>query len=547
MPKFLLYNQGRNRDLNAQKPLASHIKVTRIGAESGLSVPSTNSMPMSTQSLSSGRARQRGAMTILTVFIVLMALGAFGVLGLGQVVWEREEVQRIADLAAKAAASDINNASQGFQAARDYAERNGLDTTTDEITINCNVRGTDTLLPANACGRSVLVRVDRSVAAAFVGSKPVFAVAEATVTPVISGLVGTNLLSVNLNGGALSPLLAEIGVKLNLNVIGFPQLLGSDLQVDLQQLAQSLGVVGSDSGLDLNALLNESVSARELFTAAIDTTGYNGPGLGSMNDPVLNQEFSLGDIFSADQAIAADIPGASVRLGNLAFAATLSAASLLPAGTLQINLGDTVRVTILEPPQLFVAVKSDEAGAILASARSEQIRLTTKLNGVVDLAVTIGGGEVDIRDIECRLPQSSSAVLSDVRSSAVNVVLDVPSLPSLGGLLGPGIDPAPIPASLSVQSASSIRFEGYPDPTLEGRYSFEAQQGLPNLLSQINLGVSVLNPILTVLGVNSPVNVALGLVGARLDSVLDLLGLGVNEVVIQVDNMDCFNTAVLTR
>lgn len=182
-------------------------------------------------------------MTILTVFIVLMALGAFGVLGLGQVVWEREEVQRIADLAAKAAASDIDNAPQGFQAARDYAERNGLDTATDEITINCNVRGTDTLLPANACGRSVLVRVDRNVPAAFLGTKPVFAVAEATVTPVISGLVGTNLLSANLNGGALSPLLAQIGVKLNLNVIGFPELLGSDLQVDLQQLAQSLALL----------------------------------------------------------------------------------------------------------------------------------------------------------------------------------------------------------------------------------------------------------------------------------------------------------------
>ena len=46
-------------------------------------------------------------MTILTVFIVLMSIGALGVLGLGQIVWEREEVQRIADLAAKAAASDI--------------------------------------------------------------------------------------------------------------------------------------------------------------------------------------------------------------------------------------------------------------------------------------------------------------------------------------------------------------------------------------------------------------------------------------------------------
>ncbi|KJR44089.1 hypothetical protein MCHI_000011, partial [Candidatus Magnetoovum chiemensis] len=60
-------------------------------------------------------------MTILTVFIMLMTVGALAVLGLGQVVWEKEEVQRIADLAAKAAASDIGNAPQGFTAAVDYA------------------------------------------------------------------------------------------------------------------------------------------------------------------------------------------------------------------------------------------------------------------------------------------------------------------------------------------------------------------------------------------------------------------------------------------
>jgi len=47
--------------------------------------------------------------------------------------------------------------------------------------------------------------------------------------------------------------------------------------------------------------------------------------------------------------------------------------------------------------------------------------------------------------------------------------------------------------------------------------------------------------------VNNPVKSALGLLGGRLDSLLDLLGLGVNEVVINIDNMDCFNTAVLTR
>lgn len=501
--------------------------------------------------LASSSSRQRGAMTILTVFIMLMTVGALAVLGLGQVIWEKEEVQRIADLAAKTAASDIGNAPQGFTAAVDYARRNGLDDTTDSISISCNVRGTDTLLPANACDRSVLVRVVRNVPAAFLGTEPVVAVAEATVTPLISGIVGTNLLSVNLNTGALSPLLQQIGVKLALDLVGFSNLLQSDLQVDLRQLASNLDVPGSGSGLDLEALLSEPVTANQLLTQAAAVAGLPGPGLGSMNDPALNTEFLLGNIFSADQAIEANTPVASVRLGNLAFAATLSAASLLPQNSLQLNVGDTVRASVIEPPQIFIAVKRDTDGGVLASARTEQISLTTKINGVVDLVLTAGGGEVDIRDIECRLPQSDSAVVAEMRSSAVDVSLDLPSLPSVLGLLGvvlvPGQDPAPINSQLTVESSSPERFAGYPDPVLEARYSFETSQGLPDLLDQINTELGLLGSLLTVLGVNSPVKVALSLLGTRLDSLLDLLGLGVNEVVVQVDNMDCFNTAVLTR
>ncbi|MCE2745316.1 MAG: pilus assembly protein TadG-related protein [Burkholderiales bacterium] len=490
-------------------------------------------------------------MTILTVFIMLMAVGALAVLGLGQVVWQKEEVQRIADLAAKAAASDIDSEPQGFPAAFDYARENGYDESTDTLTIVCNVRGTNNPAPGGGCDRSVLVRMERNVLAAFLGAEPVVAVAEATVTPLISGIVGTNLLSANLDSGALSPLLQEIGVKLSLNAVGFPSLLQSDLQVDLQQLASNLSIPGSGNGLDLEALLAEPVTASRLLTQAAAAAGLPGAGLGSMNNPALNTPFLLGDIISADQAIEANVPVASVRLGNLAFAAVLSAASLLPQNTLQINLGDTARVSILEPPQLFIAVKRDTTGEVLARARTEQVRVTTRINGVLDLALTTGGGEVDIQDIECRLPQSNSAVIADMRSSLVNTSLDLPSLPSVLGLFGvvlvPGLDPAPIGAQLSVQSATSERFEGFPDPVLEARYSFEASQGLPQLLSSIDLGLSPLNSLLTVLNVNSPVKVALSLLGARLDSLLELLGLGVNEVVVQVDNMDCFNTAVLTR
>lgn len=298
-------------------------------------------------------------------------------------------------------------------------------------------------------------------------------------------------------------------------------------------------------------MLNEEVSAQELLTEAAEIAGLPDAGLGNMNDPAMNEEFTLGDIISADQAIEANLPVASVRLGNLAFAAVLSAATLLPENSIKVDLGNTVRATVGQPPQLFVAVKRRADNEIIATAQTEKITLSTKINGVLDLEVSAGGGEVRVRDIECRLPQSDSAVVADLRSSVVEASLDLPGLPSVLGVLEvvliPGQDPPAIPAALSVESASNQRFEGFPDPVLEGRYSFEASQGLPDLLDQLNVELDILGDLLNVLEVNSPVNTALGLLGSQLDSLLNLLGLGVNEVVVRVDNMDCFNTAVLTR
>jgi uncharacterized membrane protein len=493
--------------------------------------------------------RQRGAMTILTVFIMLMTVGALAVLGLGQVVWEKEEVQRIADLAAKAAASDIGNAPQGFTAAVDYARRNGLDDTTDSISISCNVRGTDTLLPANACDRSVLVRVVRNVPAAFLGTEPVVAVAEATVTPVISGLVGTNLLAVNLNGSGLSPLMSAVGTELRLNLLGFQGLLASDAQVDLLQLGVELGVFSAGDQLDMAQLLNTEVSAGQLLGAALSVAGPSAPIVTIPgNGPIDTVDFFLNEILSADTSGDSEFAGASVRLGNLAFASSLAAASGMTGGSLQLTLGNTLRVSVLSPPQLFVAKKLNSDGNVIATARTEQVQIDTKIAGLLDLTVRTGGGEVDIKDIDCRLPQSQSAVVVDLSSTPVFTTLKLPSL-SLLGIFGLGSSQSlgTVTANLSSDTANDVSMMGYPDPTITTSYSFEASQGVGNLPTELRADVLGLNGLLTVLTTNPTLNSALNLLGSSLDEILEVLGLEANEVYIQVDNMDCFNTAVLTR
>lgn len=497
-------------------------------------------MPNSNSPAVVAEARQRGAMTILTVFIMLMTVGALGVLGLGQVVWEREEVQRIADLAAKAAASDIANAPQGFTAALDYARRNGLDDTADSISISCNVRGTDTLLPANACNQSVLVRVVRDVPAAFLGNEPVVAVAEATVTPVVSGLVGTNLLALNLNNSGLSPLMQAIGTELRLNLLGFQGLLGSNAQIDLLELGVELGVFGAGDQLDMARLLGTEVSAGQLLDAALSVAGPNAPVVTIPgNGPIDTVDFLLGEILTADTSGDSEFAGASVRLGNLAFASSFAAATGVGGNGIRLNLGNTLNVSVLSPPQLFVATKRNNDGSVIATARTEQVAVSTRISGLLDLSVEVGGGSVEIKDIDCRLPQSSSAVLVDLESNPIEAALRLPSLPLLGR---PTVD-----ANVGSGSANDVSMVGFPDPVVNTSYSFEASQGVGNLLSNLNSEIALLGGLLNVLSKNPTLRNALGLLGGSLDEILETLGLETNEVVVQVDNMDCFNTAVLTR
>ncbi|HEX4879650.1 MAG TPA: pilus assembly protein TadG-related protein [Limnobacter sp.] len=484
--------------------------------------------------------RQQGAVTVLTVFIMLMTLGALGVLGLGQVVWEKEEVQRLADLAAKAAASDIDNAPNGFQAARDLARRNGLDNTTDSITLNCNVRGTNTLLPANACQQSVLVRVVRNVPAAFLGSEPVVAVAEATVSPQVSGIVGTNLLDLNLNGSALSPLLSALGAELRFNLLGFQGLLASNTQVDLLQLGVELGVFSAGDQIDMAQLLSTEVTAADLMQAALNVAGPGAPVVSiPTNGPLATTEFLLSDILAADTSGDSEFAGASLRLGNLAFASSFAAAEGIRGNGVELRLGNTLRVKVLGPPQMFIATKLSNNGQVIASARTEQLEVTTRISGLLDLRVTSGGGEVDIRDIECRLPQSNSGVLADLQSTPLSAALGMPQLPILGR---PTVN-----ASVGSGTASGVALQGYPDPTVTTSYSFEASQGVGNLLTNLQTNIGLLNGILTVLATNPTLRNALNSLGGALDEILDVLGLEANEVYVQIDKMDCFGTAVLTR
>jgi hypothetical protein len=336
-------------------------------------------------------------------------------------------------------------------------------------------------------------------------------------------------------------LLEAIGAELRFDLLGFRGLLASDAQVDLLQLGIELGVFSAGDQLNMGQLLNTSVTAAELLDAAINVAGPGAPVVTIPNNgPADTVSFLLSEIMSADTSGDSDAAGASLRLGNVAFASSFAAARGVGGNGIQVNASPVLNVDVLSPPQVFVAVKRNTDGAVIASARTEQLSLSTRVNGLLDLDLIVGGGLVEVRDIDCRLPQSASSVLVDMESTPIAADLGLPSLPLLGGA-------KVLSADVGSGSANGIAMVGFPNPTLDASYSFEAGQGVGNLLTGLNSEIGLLSGILTVLATNPVVNAALGQLGGVLDTALTTLGLETNEVYVQVDNMDCFNTAVLTR
>ncbi|HEX5487392.1 MAG TPA: hypothetical protein VFX23_15500, partial [Limnobacter sp.] len=470
---------------------------------------------------------------VLNVFILLMAIGALGVLGVGQAIWKKNELQRIVDLTAQVAASDIADASINFPAAYSYAAKNGYDAASgDTLSISCNVKGTDTLLSANNCGQSVLVKITRTLATSFLGTHTITAQAEATIVPMVTGAVGTNLLALSTSGSALlSPVLSLIGTKLQLNAIGYQGLLAANTSVSLVGLAVQLGVIQAGQPLNLNSLLSTQVTARQLLDAAFTVSNVTASDLGltlPSGGALNNKSFPLSDILAATNV--GTVSNGTIRLGDLGFVSTLAAAAGVSAGTIKLKLGSIADVTVLSPPKMFIAVKRPTSGSVLATATTEQIQIHVKLSGLVDVTLTSGGGKADINDIQCRLPQSNSSISSTLYSVPLTASVVANPLVNLSTQLG------------SV-SASNVQLVGYPNPTLKTTYSFDAIKGTSTLTSNLTAQVLGLN-----LGIlNAPLTAALSGVGPILSELLADLGLDVNQVVLEENTQNCFNTAVLTR
>jgi len=368
-------------------------------------------------------AQQQGAYTLLTVFVLLMSIGALGVLAVGHLAWEKSRIQGVADLVALTAARQMADG-PAFPEAMAIAQANGIQIE-DEITIVCVINNAVTADCPNAITARVTINRSLDGLLAFLPNQQINALAEATVAPTVVGTVASSLASVDTNQSALlNGLLTALGGgAVNLSVAQWGALLGSDIAVDLLALSTELGVAS------LNELLALNVSALGLLQDALlvgdadqaDKMQIQGL-LSALSGPLNKTNLKVGDLLAADLSGRTDTP-LNVNVGQLAQVTLLNAVKgvgyTLPvmSGLLRLDVG----VNILEAPQVFVGRKTPYKDPI-TSARTAQVALNVRVRqplninialvslSALDLALQlrVAGGLAEVNDLTCRFPRANN-------------------------------------------------------------------------------------------------------------------------------------------
>ncbi|HEX4918840.1 MAG TPA: hypothetical protein VFV43_13140 [Limnobacter sp.] len=534
--------------------------------------------------------QQHGAYSVLTVFILLMSLGALGVLAVGHTAWEKARLQGVADLVALTAARQLADG-PAFPEARALALENGVQPT-DTLIIECMINNAPTANCASAI--TSRVRVTRPVSALLpvFSDREISVMAEATLAPTVVGSVSSGLLTLDTNQSALlNGLLTALGGgNVQLNVAQWGSLLGSDIRVDLLDLAAELGV------LNINDLLSLNISALGLLEDALlvgnaseaDKMQIQGV-LSLLSGPLNTVSLNMGDLLALDLSGRSDTT-LNVNFGQLAQVAILNSVEgvgyVLPISSGVLNLD--VGVTILESPQVFVGRKMPYKNPV-TTARTSQVALDVRVRqplniniptvsiSALDLGmqVRVAGGLAEVNDMACRYPrannnmqltvvpalaevcvaQSSANLNTTVGSLGCGAPSDILNVNFLG-LVNAGVT---LGASASVRSDPVQRsFDGVAPFT--DTVELGVGQSLGNLLSNLDLDIGLDLPVVGPLisgAVNGLVNTLLSalepalrpvltLVGSILDGLLAVLGVDLNTVTVNVDSMDC-QSVVLTR
>ncbi|CAB3746980.1 membrane protein [Burkholderia sp. MSh2] len=378
-------------------------------------------------------SRQRGTFSVMAIIALLIAVTTLGAIGVGNLFFQRRDMQRIADMAALAAVQRMDDAcGQPTITATNNAQSNGLNTANgDTIAIQCGrwdtaVNAAPSYYAAATAGTTQLnaarVTVSRQVPFFFVGPlQTVSAVSTARSTNIDTFSVGATLAALggvgcaggsaptSGNPGLVNGLIgALLGANLNLNIGSYQALACTNVTVGDLVVAAGVGTV--DQLLALKLTLPQLVQL--MVNAATQTAVAN-----------VNLQASLATL----QAILnANIPGTSIGLGGVNGLLNVALADTQAAVNAQVDLLDLLlvgaEIAAAGQPAITVNVPSLNLGGLTGTQLQVQI--------ISPPAIGIGEGGIDPSTGTWRTKASTAAV-----GVYLNVDLGTAQLPLLGALL----------------------------------------------------------------------------------------------------------------
>ncbi|MCA8241125.1 TadG family pilus assembly protein [Burkholderia sp. AU32262] len=378
-------------------------------------------------------SRQRGAFSVMAIIATLIAITTLGAIGVGNLFYQRRDVQRIADMAALAAVQRMDDAcSQPTATATSNAQSNGLNASNgDTINIECGRWDTSanpapSYYAAATSGTTQLnaakVIVTRQVPFFFVGPpQTVSAVSTARSTNIDTFSVGATLAALggvgcadgsapaSGNPGLVNGLIgALLGANLNLNIASYQALACTNVTVGDLVVAAGVGTV--DQLLALKLTLPQLIQL--MVNAATKTAIANA---------------SLQASIATLQAILnANVPGTSIGLGGAGGLLNVALADTQAALNAQVDLLDLLlvgaEIAATGKPAVAVNVPSVNLGGLTGTQLQVQI--------ISPPSIGVGEGGIDPATGTWRTKASTAAV-----GVYLNVYLGTAQLPLLGALL----------------------------------------------------------------------------------------------------------------
>lgn len=426
--------------------------------------------------------RDDGAIAVLASGVMLLCLAASALaIDVGALVFQEREMRKVADLAALDAVLVLSERSAEFPDPQAGAEQIATATATDNgfvpgsdgslvVHVGRWEAATGSFTPGIADANAVRVTASNDVGFQFApGSRTARQTAVATAEDLAGIAIGTGLAELDTSESALlNPLLEGLlGTSVGLTAVHYEGLADLDVPIGALATALEIGAGGIDE------FLATDVSVAELAQAMIDAnpdmTTAQAEALGVLAGLSAGRSrvaFPLGDILdvAADLMDGGAFADAGVNVLTLLTAAAqaanrnnavdLSVGALVPTLSGGTLASSTLRVGIIEPPQIAIGpARRGADGEWVTVARSAQVRLSVVTQ--VDLDESLLGGLLPAR---LRLPLYVGAAEGTAALTENSCAAD----PAEARM---GVDASTGGATLRIAEADNAQLTGAAEPT----------------------------------------------------------------------------------